>query len=636
MNQNRFTTTLPRFKNTGNRFCIKDEAAKETTLPAAQTKKTKCQQFSEFAIEDDAFVLDVLEFFFDERLQPAQLNDTLRDLAATCVWEATKGSKAMDLVPKPTGTLPDFKWLVKQAVQIAFRASQNKCFYEAVRVTIKRNFRSAYELAKMESQMQSAYTRPFSGEMILSDQGVDFIKRFEGFRSALYDDPVGHCTIGYGTLVHRGNCNGSEPEEYKAGISEQRATELLKTEASEKAKGVRELVKVSLNQNQFDALVSFAYNVGIGAFTKSTLLRKLNNGEFDAVPTELKKWVKAGGQTLPGLVRRRNEEAELFTNGTYSVAKSYLGSQSHRQADSGAHLHNNGWSTAKSASDRVLIVLLENGGLDLRLGDLVDRILAAVPSIIPIPDSFRSQLKDYLNKKIRELTDDALESAELLINRYESSAPSLYGQVIILRNGTATFNELRDHLIRKSEEGRLIDLLILTHGGRDYIAAGSGIDSAAIKSIRSANGGKPVRLRQVYMMNCVGSSLNQAWLDIGAKVVSGTVGNNYLPEPTMFYVWNAWKSGMSFSDSVNNAYIKTINDIKNAIIAAGTLLGGPVGGVLADAIADIENRDFVKQSAPLIQGDGSVTIQSDSLSFSKSMSTVRFASTVVPVAAASI
>ena len=76
-------------------------------------------------------------------------------------------------------------------------------------------------------------------------------------------------------------------------------------------------MKVPLNQAQFDALVSFAFNLGAGALETSTLLKKLNAGKYAAVPQEFEKWVKAGGKTLPGLVRRRTAEAQLFEKGVY-------------------------------------------------------------------------------------------------------------------------------------------------------------------------------------------------------------------------------------------------------------------------------------------------------------------------------
>jgi lysozyme len=151
----------------------------------------------------------------------------------------------------------------------------------------------------------------------LSDDGARFIGRFEGFRARLYDDAAGHCTIGYGHLVHLGHCNGSEPAEFKRGISEQEAEELLRRDAQTAADAVRHSVRVSLDQAQFDALVSFVYNLGAGAFESSTLLKDINAHNFAAVPGQLEEWVHAGGQVLPGLVTRRKAEARLFETGKY-------------------------------------------------------------------------------------------------------------------------------------------------------------------------------------------------------------------------------------------------------------------------------------------------------------------------------
>ena len=151
----------------------------------------------------------------------------------------------------------------------------------------------------------------------LSDAGARFIAGFEGFRARLYDDAAGHCTIGYGHLVHHGRCDGSEPEEFRRGISRERALELLQADAERAADAVRRGVQVPLTQEQFDALVSFVFNVGGGAFADSTLLRELNAGNYDAVPPQLARWVKAGGQTLAGLVRRRAAEGRLFAEGAY-------------------------------------------------------------------------------------------------------------------------------------------------------------------------------------------------------------------------------------------------------------------------------------------------------------------------------
>lgn len=173
----------------------------------------------------------------------------------------------------------------------------------------------AYPKAKRKPAQKAAKrARPMS----LSDSGARFIARFEGFRSRLYNDAAGHCTIGFGHLVHHGPIHGKEPQELAAGITRARALELLQEDADKCAVAVRTSVKVPLNQQQFDALVSFAFNVGTGAFRESTLLRKLNAGDYDAVPTQLNRWVKAGERTLEGLVRRRAAEGALFSRGTYS------------------------------------------------------------------------------------------------------------------------------------------------------------------------------------------------------------------------------------------------------------------------------------------------------------------------------
>ena len=151
----------------------------------------------------------------------------------------------------------------------------------------------------------------------ISKPGARFIARFEGFRAELYNDAAGHCTIGYGHLVHRGAIDGSEPAEFKGSITRQRALELLQEDARAAESAVNDNVTVSLSQHQFDALVSFVFNVGSGNFSSSTLLRKLNSGLHQSVPSELSKWVNAGGRRLEGLVTRRRAEGILFATGTY-------------------------------------------------------------------------------------------------------------------------------------------------------------------------------------------------------------------------------------------------------------------------------------------------------------------------------
>ena len=139
--------------------------------------------------------------------------------------------------------------------------------------------------------------------MEVSKRGLALIQQFEGLRLKAYSDSAGVPTIGYGST--RGVRMGDE-------ITEAQAIELLAADVDRHADGVRRAVNVSLNQNQFDALVSFTFNVGVGALQRSTLLRKLNAGDYTAAANELMRWVYAGGQELRGLVRRREAERQLF------------------------------------------------------------------------------------------------------------------------------------------------------------------------------------------------------------------------------------------------------------------------------------------------------------------------------------
>lgn len=146
----------------------------------------------------------------------------------------------------------------------------------------------------------------------ISNNGLKFIADHEGMILHLYNDPANHATIGIGHLVHYGPINGSEAEEFKRGITKQRAMEILRGDVIQAEQTVNKLVKVPLNQNQFDALVSFVFNIGETQFASSTLLAKLNNQDYSAVPRELNRWVYADGKKLPGLINRRRDEGNLF------------------------------------------------------------------------------------------------------------------------------------------------------------------------------------------------------------------------------------------------------------------------------------------------------------------------------------
>lgn len=286
-----------------------------------------------------------------------------------------------------------------------------------------------------------------------------------------------------------------------------------------------------------------------------------------------------------------------------------------------------GLARGLSADQRALVILIENGGIDLGVPELADRLLAVLPQSALIPQSVRQSLIGFLRDTIKGFTDDLIESAELAVNRYGAAAPEHFGSVTVLRNATATPDELRDKLVSLSKEGKLIDLLILTHGSDKEIAVGSGITDDRIRRMR-ADFGKPLSLRSVYMMNCVGASLNQAWIDAGAKVASGSIRNNYLPEPTTFFFWQNWKQGQGFEAAVTTAYRKTVHVMNEAVRGfVATLLPG---GELLGNLIDFERLPFVQDSAPVIQGQRAVTITTDDLSFTQSPSS-RMVTTVLSV-----
>lgn len=144
-----------------------------------------------------------------------------------------------------------------------------------------------------------------TNDQTTSVAGIHFIKRWEGFRARAYLCPGSVLTIGYG------HTRSVVPNQI---ISEHRAEELLKSDLVRFERAVNNLVTVSINQKQFDALVSFAFNCGVSAFSRSTLLRRLNEGRYDLASKEFYKWVHVGRKRLPGLVTRRREESEMFNS----------------------------------------------------------------------------------------------------------------------------------------------------------------------------------------------------------------------------------------------------------------------------------------------------------------------------------
>jgi len=139
--------------------------------------------------------------------------------------------------------------------------------------------------------------------MNISEEGLSLIKKFEGCELKAYRCAANVLTIGYGTT--KGVTEDME-------ITKEEAESILKEEMHEYEGYINDMVKVPLEQNQFDAMVSWVFNLGSTNLSSSTLLKKLNNSEYDEVPSQIKRWNKAGGKVLDGLIRRREAEALLF------------------------------------------------------------------------------------------------------------------------------------------------------------------------------------------------------------------------------------------------------------------------------------------------------------------------------------
>ncbi|MDX1949945.1 MAG: lysozyme [Rickettsiales bacterium] len=134
---------------------------------------------------------------------------------------------------------------------------------------------------------------------------LKIIKYYEGFSAEIYKCPAGLPTIGYGHVVLKN-------EKFETPISKEFAEELLISDCLKFQKQILRLIKIPLKTNQFEALLSFTFNLGSGALQRSTLRQKINRGEIISAADEFLKWIYAGGRILKGLVLRRKAERELF------------------------------------------------------------------------------------------------------------------------------------------------------------------------------------------------------------------------------------------------------------------------------------------------------------------------------------
>lgn len=141
----------------------------------------------------------------------------------------------------------------------------------------------------------------------ISETGLNLIKMSEKLALKAYICPAGYPTIGYGHVV-----KPAEAASFANGINEHQANALLAADVNASERAVLRLISVPLTDGQFDALVSFTFNLGAGALQRSALRRKVNRKDHADVPAEFLKWVWAGGKKLKGLVRRRTAESLLY------------------------------------------------------------------------------------------------------------------------------------------------------------------------------------------------------------------------------------------------------------------------------------------------------------------------------------
>jgi len=145
--------------------------------------------------------------------------------------------------------------------------------------------------------------------MQISDKGIQLIKHHVGVRNKPYRDCVGLWTVGVGHLIGDGK---SLPESWNKLFTTEEVDALLKQDLVRFERGVQKLLPVPLTQNQFDALISFSFNLGLGVLQRSTLRQNILRKDFKGAAEEFLKYVRAGGKIVKGLVTRRNDEKALF------------------------------------------------------------------------------------------------------------------------------------------------------------------------------------------------------------------------------------------------------------------------------------------------------------------------------------
>ncbi|MFM6424862.1 lysozyme [Planktothrix sp.] len=204
----------------------------------------------------------------------------------------------------PDGNIYEYKYGL--AVKVIPTHKQVKLLQKALQFSLAETFTIA-SADQVPPVVTDSATR---GGMTINSEGVKLIKSFEGMELEAYQDAVDVWTIGYG------HTKTVEPGMI---ITEAKAEELLRQDLEEFEEAVTEAVEVSINSNQFSALVSFCFNLGAGSLFQSTLLKLLNQGDFQGAADQFPRWNKAGGQVLEGLTRRRKAERALFLGQDWTV-----------------------------------------------------------------------------------------------------------------------------------------------------------------------------------------------------------------------------------------------------------------------------------------------------------------------------
>lgn len=158
--------------------------------------------------------------------------------------------------------------------------------------------------------------------MNISDAGIAKLKQLEGSEPRVYKDSAGLPTIGVGHLLKKGEIRsgkinmGGKYVDYRNGLSTFQIDQLLKQDLVSREQAVSSVIRVPLSENQFDTLVIFVFNIGREAFRNSTLARILNEGKYNLVPEQLRRWVHSAGQKIDGLINRREAEVKLWNDNT--------------------------------------------------------------------------------------------------------------------------------------------------------------------------------------------------------------------------------------------------------------------------------------------------------------------------------